>query len=86
MTILLEAHGWKGLARWSDGIWRVAVLGWVTVGLSRQSLLDRMQKLVAAMKILAENTPSPASSEPSDSVHLIPCQTGDQTNGPSQIQ
>jgi len=54
MTILLEAHSWRGVSRWSDGVWRIAVLGWVTVGVSRQSLVERMRKLVAAMKTLAE--------------------------------
>ncbi len=54
MTVLLEVHAWKGVARWGDGVWRGMTLGWMTVGWSRQPLLERMRKIVAAMKIIAK--------------------------------
>jgi len=52
MTFFVEAHPWRGISFARDLFHAFAVVGWVTVGVSRYSLMDRIRELNARLRAL----------------------------------
>lgn len=48
-TLLIEFHGWRGVSADRDLFVRFAVLGFVTVGISRHQLTERLRRLMTEL-------------------------------------
>jgi hypothetical protein len=53
MTLLIETHAWRGFSVNRDLFLVFVVVGWVTVAVTRKSILDRLRDLTAKLKELA---------------------------------
>ena len=55
MTLIVETHSWRGFSFGRDLFLILLVAGWITIGLTRHSVLDRLRELTARLRALVDS-------------------------------